>query len=191
MVDVDAHTPDGYVPGRGLRLSAQWSAARSTGRHHGAPNMATRCWPVLIRCKRCAASSPPLLMHDATISPPLSAAAPGWTMAALTASPSEDCASIMHRGSTAGVGSARRIAAATAVCQGSRERRAQVRASLSRIWKRALCRRPAFRQYDGPRTPRTRLVAVSLKRAGTGRSLTRRRSRTIAMHDAATSAAHC
>jgi len=69
------------------------------------------------------------------------------------------------------------IAAATAAAKEAGERRDQVRDALSRDLEAArYAADRAFRQYDAA-DPATGWWRVSLKRAGTGRSLTRRRSR--------------
>src|SRR5258706_9436417 len=69
------------------------------------------------------------------------------------------------------------IAAATAAAKEAGERRDQVRDALSAIWKQRAMPPTGLSGNTMPRTPRTGWWRVSLKRAGTGRSLMRRRSR--------------
>jgi hypothetical protein len=99
-------------------------------------------------------------------------------MAALTASPSEDCASMMQSRKHCLALSVRALSPLQPLPPRKPENDGIKCAMLSvAIWKRRAMPPTGPSGNTMPRTPRTGWWRVSLKRAGTGRSLTRRRSR--------------
>lgn len=148
------------------------------GRHHGAPKHGDGLLAGLIRCKRCGRKLT-LRCSGMKHHIPRYSCSRAWMdnggphcigFGGLRVDDAVEEALL-------GVVGPGAIAAATAAAKEARERRDQVRDALSRDLEAArYAADRAFRQYDAA-DPANRLVAGELKRAGTGRSLTRRRSR--------------
>ncbi|MGY3146200.1 hypothetical protein ACVWYQ_003199 [Bradyrhizobium sp. USDA 3397] len=88
------NTHEGYVSWEKFEAIRTISSNVPTGRHHGAPKHGDALLAGLIWCKRCGRKLTlrysGMALYHAT-----AAAAPGWTMAGPTASPSADCVSMM------------------------------------------------------------------------------------------------
>jgi DNA invertase Pin-like site-specific DNA recombinase len=173
------NTHEGYVSWERFEaIRSMVSSNVPTGRHHGAPKHGDALLAGLIRCKRCGRKLT-LRYSGMKHHIPRYSCSRAWmdnggphciAFGGLRVDDTIEEALL-------GVVGPGAIAAATAAAKGARERRDQVRDALSRDLEAArYAADRAFRQYDAA-DPANRWWRVSWKRAGIGRSLTRRRSR--------------